>query len=149
MGAPVSSTPKSVIMAVVLAVAAITLGIIAADAILIATGNATLPSQLEAMAPVGLGGIIGLLASTRTTEVPQQPAPTASYSLGPWSPTITGPTDVVERYVEQNTQTVTPTGTGAIMRLDDAATPAPAAPDYRTQPVVAADHPASTITPNP
>lgn len=66
-----TATPKSVIMAVVVIIGAVVLAVVAADAALIATGNPTLPSQIETLAPVGLAGVIGLLASTRTTpELP-------------------------------------------------------------------------------
>lgn len=59
--------PKAAVMGVIIAVAVIVLAIVVVDGILIYQDKATLPAQIEGLAPVGLGGLIGILASTRST----------------------------------------------------------------------------------
>lgn len=60
-------TPKAAVMGVIIAVATIVLAIIIVDGVLIYQGKPSLPTTIEGLAPVGLGGLIGLLASTRST----------------------------------------------------------------------------------
>lgn len=60
-------TPKAAVMGVIVAVSVIVLAIVVVDGILIYQDKATLPAQIEGLAPVGLGGLIGILASTRST----------------------------------------------------------------------------------
>lgn len=59
-------TPRQAIIAVVWFLGLIVLTIIVAEAVLVGLGKPTLPGSIETLAATAAGGLIGLLASTRT-----------------------------------------------------------------------------------
>lgn len=66
-----TTTPKSVILAVVIVLGLVVLTVAGGEVALVATHNGHLPPIIVGMATGALGGLIGLLGSTRTTpELP-------------------------------------------------------------------------------
>lgn len=66
-----TTTPKVVILAVVIVLGAIALAVVAGAIVLQATGNGQLPGEVLAIGAGAAGAVGGVLASTRTTpELP-------------------------------------------------------------------------------
>lgn len=82
-----TTTPKSVILAVVVFLGLIVLGVIAGAVVLQMTGNGTLPRDIQNLGLVALGALGATLATTRTT--PELP-PGAALTQG--QTTMTTPT---------------------------------------------------------
>lgn len=82
-----TTTPKSVILAVVVVLGAIALAVVAGAIVLQATGNGPLPGEVLAIGAGAAGAVGGVLASTRTT--PELP-PGAQLTGG--ATTLTTPT---------------------------------------------------------
>lgn len=153
-----TTTPKSVIMTIVVIIGLVVVSVVIADAALLATGNPTLPSQIETLAPVGLAGVIGLLASTRTTPelAPGQQLSTAGTTLtGPPDPnaapasapvynvTVQPTTDVAAgTSLEEAAQTMEHADPSTIPGYSQPVPDAPPVTKARhTEPIVSADQP--------
>lgn len=66
-----TTTPKAVILAVVVFLGLIVLCVIAGSVVLQLTGNGPMPSDIQNLGLVALGALAGVLATTRTTpELP-------------------------------------------------------------------------------
>lgn len=108
-----TTTPKSVILAVVVMLGLIALAVVGGSVALAATGNSALPDSIVVIGASAAAGMTGLLASTRTT--PELP-PGAQLTGG--ATTLTTPT-TAENAGE------TPSGTPLTARVVDVPDPAP------------------------
>lgn len=102
-----TTTPKSVILAVVVMLGLIALAVVGGSVALAATGNSALPDSIVVIGASAAAGMTGLLASTRTT--PELP-PGAQLTGG--ATTLTTPT-TAENAGE------TPSGTPLTARVVD------------------------------